>query len=402
VSEDVLTDAPPTGAEKLWRAMERCRAGTLALFEGVDDAAFRRQAHADFSPIGWHLGHIAYTEAHWLVRHCGGQSLPFPELERVFHVELTDKQERTGVPPYDEVAAYAASVRAAARRCLGAGAAAGPALPVWHFVLQHECQHAETISFVKYLAAGDGRQPAVPAFAPLGPETLRLADMPGGPVTLGHDGPAAMDNEKPVHGRTIPAYRLGTAPVSQAQFAAFMADGGYSDARWWCAAGLAWKAAQQPEQPLYWRADAGAAALPVMGVSAWEADAFCRWAAARAGTPFRLPAEPEWEAAALAGPRAGDALEAGGPQPVDIAAEIPAHLFGNVWEWTGSVFHGYPGFVAWPYQGYSQAYFDGRHRVLRGGSWATRRAAMRPSWRNWYHPWTRQVLAGFRVAADSS
>jgi formylglycine-generating enzyme required for sulfatase activity len=75
-------------------------------------------------------------------------------------------------------------------------------------------------------------------------------------------------------------------------------------------------------------------------------------------------------------------------------------MLGNVWEWTSSWFNGYDGFEHYPYRGYSQAYFDNQHRVLRGGSWATRSWAMRSTFRNWYHPHVREVLAGFRCAAD--
>ena len=63
-----------------------------------------------------------------------------------------------------------------------------------------------------------------------------------------------------------------------------------------------------------------------------------------------------------------------------------------------SAFAPYPGFQVWPYAGYSRDYFDGAHRVLKGGSWATRPWALRASFRNWYVPQTRQILAGFRLA----
>ena len=74
-------------------------------------------------------------------------------------------------------------------------------------------------------------------------------------------------------------------------------------------------------------------------------------------------------------------------------------LLGNVWEWTSSIFTPYENFQPYPYPGYSQVYFDGEHRVMRGGSWATRTWGLRPSFRNWYHPWTRQILVGFRCAS---
>lgn len=75
-------------------------------------------------------------------------------------------------------------------------------------------------------------------------------------------------------------------------------------------------------------------------------------------------------------------------------------MLGNVWEWTATWFDAYAEFVAYPYRGYSQAYFDGQHRVLKGGSWATRPWAMRSSFRNWYYPGIRQILAGFRCAVS--
>ncbi|MEO1296829.1 MAG: SUMF1/EgtB/PvdO family nonheme iron enzyme [Cyanobacteria bacterium J06636_16] len=66
-----------------------------------------------------------------------------------------------------------------------------------------------------------------------------------------------------------------------------------------------------------------------------------------------------------------------------------------------SCFEGYPDFVPYPYPGYSQTYFDDKHRVLRGGSWATRPWVLRPTFRNWYHPWIRQIFSGFRCALSA-
>jgi formylglycine-generating enzyme required for sulfatase activity len=75
-------------------------------------------------------------------------------------------------------------------------------------------------------------------------------------------------------------------------------------------------------------------------------------------------------------------------------------MAGGVWEWTASAFAPYPGFEPWPYAGYSVPYFDGRHFVLRGGSWASRRTAIRATFRNWYVRETCEVFAGVRVAYD--
>jgi ergothioneine biosynthesis protein EgtB len=198
-------------------------------------------------------------------------------------------------------------------------------------------------------------------------------------------------------------FQLARHPATQAQFAAFMADGGYRRRELWTGAGWAWRAAEGVERPHHWRWDAPD--HPVAGVSAYEAEAFCRWAGAR------LPTEFEWEHAArnlvvtaecgnLGGLRLGTTPVGG--FPAGRSADGALDLFGNVWEWTASAFAPYPGFRAWPYAGYSEAWFDGRHRVLRGGSWATRSFALRRSFRNWYVPETRQIFAGFRCARDLS
>ena len=86
--------------------------------------------------------------------------------------------------------------------------------------------------------------------------------------------------------------------------------------------------------------------------------------------------------------------------PAGVSAYGCWDMLGNVWEWTASWFEAYAGFESYPYRGYSQAYFNGEHRVLRGGSWATRPWSLRSTFRNWYHPGVRQILAGFRCVRD--
>ncbi len=75
-------------------------------------------------------------------------------------------------------------------------------------------------------------------------------------------------------------------------------------------------------------------------------------------------------------------------------------MMGDVWEWTASRFEAYPGFQAFPYPEYSEVFFGGDYRVLRGGSWAARRDVLRRSFRNWDHPYRHQIFAGFRCARD--
>ena len=142
--------------------------------------------------------------------------------------------------------------------------------------------------------------------------------------------------------------------------------------------------------------------LPVVHVSWDEADAFASWAGKR------LPSEPEWEAAAEGASRERanlDQLSFGCAQ-VGAFAEAPSEcgalqMLGDVWEWTSSDFLAYPGFSPFPYRDYSEVFFGDSYKVLRGGSWATRRNVIRTSFRNWDLPQRRQIFAGLRCARDA-
>lgn len=402
-----LTLSLTTKAEiKHW--MELCRASTLALFQGIEDEIFRSQAHPDFSPVGWHLGHIAYTEALWLLGHCAKKHRPFREYDQLFAADGLPKHQRCALPSLAEIQEFLAVVRNQVFDYLDV-APFPQQERMWRWILQHESQHCEIITMVLKL---HGVQSPIHSFEDLPEPKFESVEIPAGKFWMGDDSIDSLDNERSPQEVELDTYWIDRYPVTCGQFQQFIEAGGYQNPQYWSSAGWTWRENHHILQPLYWQNDALWQHHPVYGVSFYEAEAYANFVGKR------LPTEAEWEKAA----RWNDALKTsqtypwgetfpttqcnhhhqfGHTSPVNAFPDgnSPygvADLLGNVWEWTSTWFEGYPGFESYPYPGYSQTYFDGQHRVLRGGSWATRPWALRSSFRNWYYPWVRQIFAGFR------
>ncbi len=300
------------------------------------------------------------------------------------------------------------------------------------YAVTHHDAHTEAMTYTRQTLGWSplpGREPEVAAEVtrPSGDRTVE-----GGRLLLGGSRrqPFVLDNERWAHGVEVEPFAMSVTPVTMAEFAAFVHDGGYSTPSLWSPDGSAWRTQSGAEAPAYWRrADGGwehrvfdawhpvgdHADHPMVHVSWWEAEAYCTW------TGRRLPTEAEWEYAATTGPDRqkrwwypwGDR----DPQPGEAALDadsgwtvpVGAHpegdgpwghhqLIGNVWEWTSSVFGPYPHFEPDAYRDNSEPWF-GTRKVLRGGSWATRARYVRSTFRNFFTPDRRDVIAGFRTCS---
>jgi len=290
--------------------------------------------------------------------------------------------------------------------------------------LQHEQQHQELIlTDLRHLLSCN---PLDPAYRPADPAEpapevpLRWLACEGGAFDIGHAGPGfAFDNETPRHRVWLRPHALANRLVTQGEWAGFVADGGYDDARWWLSAGWDWVRRERVRAPMYWRAEAGDgfsgftlrgrlpldAQAPVANLSLYEADAYARWFSAQhpGQLPVRLPTEFEWEhAASEDGAGDGGFLESGALQPRPATASSGLlQRAGEAWQWTSSAYAAYPGFRAWEGAvGEYNAKFMVNQYVLRGGSCATPRSHVRPSYRNFFPAEARWQFSGLRLARD--
>jgi gamma-glutamyl hercynylcysteine S-oxide synthase len=360
-----------------------CREHTLSLFQNLDYEAISTQIHPEFSPAGWHLGHIAYTWDYWILGKYAGQKLTEPNYERLFAVDGLPKAERSRLPELADVINY---VNLVGDRLLiysesSSFKANTEEERLWRWLIQHESQHAETATIILQLL---NKLPhnchLKPQISPINfkrdfkPELITI---PSGSFIQGNNCINSMDNENSPHSVYVDSFAVSTHPVSQKQYLGFINAGGYDQKQWWSASGWQWLQEQQISKPLHWQILGEDLDDPVCGINWYEASAYARFAG------MRLPTESEWEKAAsyLANYWG------------DRNIKIPRNL---VWEWTSTLFHPYPNFLPFPYSGYSSIYFNQQHFVLKGGSWASRSYTLRSPFRNWYQPHVRQIFAGVR------
>ncbi len=426
--------------DRVAEQLEEARHRTRWLLRGVSEEALYKQHDPIMSPLIWDYGHIGNYEELWLLEKTFGKGLSNRTLYDMYDASLYPREERPSLNLLDRKDAerYLDAVRNVVLEELQTADLEGdnPLLRggfVYRMILQHECQHNETMLQTLQLMQGEGYRPEAGLELPDGNPTDEMVHIPGGTFAMGtDDGAWALDNERGAHEVEVAGFSLDKTPVTNRAYLEFVDDGGYEKQDLWRPEGWAWirdgriaapKHWYQREPHSWWTQRFGfdeplSPDAPVVHVSFYEADAYARW------SNKRLPTEAEWEKAASWDPETGTrrpfpwgdepptpertnldhlAFRAAdtGAYPAGASAYGVLGMIGDVWEWTASDFAPYPGFESFPYKEYSEIFFGPEYKVMRGGSWATRPHAIRNTFRNWDYPIRRQLFVGFRCACDA-
>jgi len=419
--------APVPDHVELGRRYAHVRATSLALAAPISAEDAMVQSMADASPAKWHLAHTTWFFERFVLGARAGYRPVDAQWDYLFNsyyqsVGPMHARPARGLlsrPTLPTVLDYRHAVDARIAARLAAGDLDDDAARVLLLGTHHEQQHQELLlTDIKHAFSCN---PLAPAYrddlpAPRGRGTpLRwiardeaIATI-GAPAWPAHDA-FAFDSESPPHRVLVPAHALASRPVSNAEYAEFIDDGGYADPALWMSEGWAAIETGAIVRPLYWHAD-GAREFTLAGwrtrdphapachLSYFEADAFARWAGAR------LPTEAEWEQAATGMPVDGNFADDGALHPRAASGDDTGlhQLFGDVWEWTSSAYGCYPGFRPLPgaLGEYNGKFMCGQW-ILRGGSCATPRDHVRASYRNFFAPPARWQFSGVRLARDAA
>lgn len=404
------------------------RARTEALARPLHPEDLTIQSMPDASPGKWHLAHTTWFFETFVLT---AASLPWTSPDSAYAALFNSYYHSIGPqwarasrgalsrPTVEQVWAWREAVDAGMGRLIETLREVEwrRLAPFIEVGLNHEEQHQELFcTDLRHAFALNPQRPAAypgrPTRAAAAPPPMRFLEGREGVVEIGADGSRfGFDNEGPRHKVLLAPHAIADRLVTNAEYQAFIEDGGYQSPLLWLSDG--WDKVQTEGwvHPLYWRKDGADwteltlhgpesldPAAPVNGVSAFEALAFATWAKAR------LPTEAEWEA--FLG--AEDEAEATGLQTRGRLHPMPAsrpegvrQRFGEAWQWTQSAYSPYPGFR--PSQGALGEYngkFMVNQLVLRGGSCATPPGHSRLTYRNFFPAHARWQFAGLRLAQD--
>ena len=418
--------------EDVVRDLTSARTRTLQLTD-LDEPTLLAQHDPLMSPLVWDLAHVGQQEELWLLR--GGDiarpGMLAPAVDSLYDAFKHARAERPSLPLLPPVEARAFNYEVRGRVLDLLERTPEEDLFTAGMVVQHEEQHDETMYATLQLRQGPpvllARQP-LPQGRPVAGERVFV---PGGPFMLGVDAgtePFSLDNERPAHLVDVAPFWIGRVPVTNREWRDFIADGGYRRPELWSQRGWSHRTEAGLERPNFWTIEGTRRRFgieedvppdePVQHVCYFEAEAFAAWSGGR------LPTETEWEKACAwdqarqarrtwpwgSSPPTAELANLGGlglrPAPVGAypagaSAYGAEQMIGDVWEWTSSDFMPWPGFTPMIYRAYSEPFFGGDFKVLRGGSWAVAPSTIRPSFRNWDYPIRRQIFTGVRLAWDA-
>lgn len=440
------TGATPLTALSSW--VQDARERTFELVEDLTDEQLYGERLPTVNPLLWEIGHAAWFHEKWVLRHyAGGPPLRGNADGLWDSIAIAhDTRWDLPLPTRKETLEYLRNVRDEVLEVLEKDRESTRLAYLVQYAVFHEDMHNEAFTYTRQTLGypapklgivpekvNDGGARRLGGEGSFGGDT----EVPGGVFALGagDDGRFVFDNEKWSHPVDVEPFGIARAPVTQQEFAAFVADGGYRRRELWSDAGWSWLEDVGAEHPVYWKQESNGSWLrrhfdtwvslepsnPAIHVNWYEASAYCRWAGRR------LPTEAEWEAAASAEPSAERRVLVErkrrypwGDEPANVeranldwramgcvgVSTLPGgdsafgcrNMIGNLWEWTDSDFLPYPGFVPDMYKEYSEPLFK-THKVTRGGSWATRARLIRNTWRNYALPHRRDLWVGFRTCA---
>jgi iron(II)-dependent oxidoreductase len=426
-----MAAAKPTADELAAWVLDGCQR-TLEIVADLSDDQMVGPLLPTVNPLIWEIGHLAWFQEKFVLRQACGEEPILSHGDALYDSGAIphDTRWRLDLPSRQDTVDY---VRTVAERVAERVTDANSTDVVHHFArytVHHYDTHTEALTYTRQTLGYPmpnlpGLTDAATAASATSGSATGDVKLDGGRFILGARlaDPFVYDNEKWAHTVEISPFAISRVLVTQAEFAAFVDDGGYEDPRPWSDGGR-WLAATSAKHPVYWRRGPHGwqrrhfdrwldleSNHAVSHLCWWEADAYCRWA------NRRLPTEAEWEYAA-SGDGAPKYTYPWGDDPSSAAqaatdwrslgaADVGAfeggdsasgcrQMIGNVWEWTASDFVAYPNFERDAYFENSEQFFGSR-KVLRGGAWATRGRYLRTTMRNYFTPDRRDVFGGLRT-----